>query len=309
MAVNTYTTTDLISLINTLGHVPQSNATFTPTKLLTLADLELRTAIAKQLKEADEGYFQTITEYEQTDSGEYDMPSSAIASAGYVVQIRNGQAIWPVSRQEVSELTTTTFPSVGNWSYFIRNNTFHLLPAQFGGVLRITYERRPSRLVPVTSCAEISAINGQVVSVTSVPSAWVNGDTVDGQQATPQFNYYGPFEVTDITGTDITLTGDITTLTEGDYLCLEGQTCVPQIPVEFHSLLAQRVVCKIYELQGYLDKLKAAKAILSEMEANLTALITPRMQATPKVINPSWGGRRPGNSWARFNPPASGHNS
>jgi hypothetical protein len=82
---------------------------------------------------------------------------------------------------------------------------------------------------------------------------------------------------------------------------------VPQVPVEFQQLLAQRVVVKIYELQGYLDKMKAAQAKLEEMEMALTALITPRMQAAPKVINPSWGGRKPGSSWARFNPPASGH--
>jgi hypothetical protein len=145
--------------------------------------------------------------------------------------------------------------------------------------------------------------------VTSVPTGWVNGDSVDLQAAQPQFDLLGTCDITDITGTDITLDGDIGTLAAGDYLCLEGQTCVPQIPVEFHQLLAQRVVCKIYELQGYLDKMKAAQAKLKEMEDALTALITPRTQAAPKVINPSWGGRKPGNAWARFNPPASSHGS
>jgi hypothetical protein len=307
MSVNTYTTSDLISLIKTLGHVPQSNSTFTPATFLTLADFELRTAIARQLKEADEGYWRTYVEYDQNDDGEYAIPSGAIASSIYAVQIRNGQAIWPVSRQEEAELTTTTFPSVGNWSFYIRSNTLIMLPAQFGGVLRIPYERRPSKLVPVTSCAQVTAINGQVITVSSVPTAWVVGDTLDLQASQPQFDLLGDCEITDITGLDITVDGDVTDLSIGDYLCLEDQTCVPQIPVEFHQLLAQRVVCKIYELQGYMDKLKAAKAVLKEMEDALTALITPRTQAAPKIINPSWGGRKPGNSWSRFNPPA-GHN-
>ena len=309
MAANSYTTSDLISLIKLLAHVPQGNLTFTPANLLTLADLELRTSIAKQLKEADEGYFQTILEYNQDDSGEYRIPGSAIAATAYSIQIRNGQALWPVSRQEVAEMTTTTFPSTGNWTYFIRGNTLVMLPAQFSGVLRITYERRPSKLVPLTSCGLISAINGQVITVGSVPSGWVVGDSIDLQAAQPQFDILGNCEITDITGTDITLDGDLGDLAVGDYLCLEDQTCVPQVPVEFHQLLAQRVVCKIYELQGYLDKMKAAQAKLKEMEDALTALITPRTQAAPKVINPSWGGRKPGNAWARFNPPASSHGS
>lgn len=306
MAANTYTTSDLISLVKLLGHVPQANTTFTAPEILTLSDLELSTSIAKLLKETDEGYFQTIVEYDQDDSGEYPVPSNAIASTAYVLQIRNGQAIWPISRQEVAEMTTTTFPSVGNWSYFIRDNTFHVLPAQFSGVLRVTYERRRSKLVPVTSCAQVSSIAGQVVTVSSVPSAWVVGDTLDLQTATPQFDLVGEAEITDITGTNITVDGTLDDLSAGDYLCLSDQTCVPQIPVEFRPLLAQRVVCKIYELQGYLDKLKAAQAKLAEMESAITGLVTPRTQAAPKIVNPSWGGRRPGNSWSRFNPPA-GH--
>lgn len=304
MSVNTYSTSDLVNLIKLVGHVPQSNSTFTPAGILSLSDLELRTAIAKQLKEANEGYFQDYVEYDQNESGEYAIPSGAIASAVHSVQIRNGQAVWPVSRQEVSEMTTTAFPSVGNYSFFIRANTIFVLPVEFGGVLRVTYERRPSKLVTVSSCAKVTAIAGQVVTVSSVPSGWVNGDVVDLQQAQPQFDLLSTCDITDITGVDITLDGDLSTLAVDDFLCLEGQTCVPQIPVEFQQLLAQRVVCKIYELQGYLEKLKAAKVVLQEMEDALTAIITPRTQSSPKVINPSWGGRKPGSAWARFNPPA-----
>ncbi len=305
---NTYTTTDFIDLVLTLGHVPQSNSTFTAAKILLLADFEAMTGISKQLKEADEGYFQTILEYDQNDTGIYNIPSASIASTAYILQVRNGPAIWPISRQEVSEMTSTEFPSVGNYSYYMQGNKAHVLPIQFGGVLRVVFERRLSKLVLASACAKVTAINGQVVSVSSVPSAWLVGSTIDLQAAQPQFDYLGLCEITNINALDITLDGDLTDLIVGDYLCLEGQTCVPQMPVEFQQLLAQRVVCKIYELQGYLDKLAAAKKVLMEMESNLTALITPRTAAAPKVINPSWGGRRPGNSWARFNPPAGRNN-
>jgi hypothetical protein len=306
VAVNTYTTSDLTDLIKLLGHVPQSNATFTQANLLTLADLVLQTSISAQLKAADEGYWQTYVEYDQNDTGLYDLPSDAIASGTYSVQIRNGQAIWPVSKQNVGEMTTTTYPSVGNYTYVIQGNSFRILPSQFGGVLRVTYERRPSKLVVPTSCAQVSLVTGQIVSVSSAPSGWSVGDTLDLQAAQPQFNLLGECEITAINALDITVDGDLSLLSVGDYLCTEDQTCVPQIPVEFRPLLAQEVVCKIYELQGYMEKLGAAKKILEDMRGNLTSMITPRTQTNAPVINPSWGGRKPGSSWARFNPPARG---
>jgi hypothetical protein len=309
MTPNSYTTTDLISLINLLGHIPTSNQTFTPTKLLTLCDFELRTAITKQLRKSAEGYFETIVEYDQNTTGEYPVPGDAVASTTCIIQIVSGQAIWPVSRQEESELTTTTYPSVANYSCFIRANTINVLPVQFNGVLRVTYQRRTSKLVPVANCAQVTAIVGQVISVSSVPTGWLNGDTVDLQAAQPQFDFLGMATITDITSLNITVTGDVSTLSVGDFLCPEGQSCVPQCPVEFQQLLAQRVVCKVYELQGYLDKMKAAKSVLKELEDDLTAIITPRTQSSPKVINPSWGGRKPGGSWGRFNPPAGRSNS
>lgn len=308
-AVNSYTTSDLVSLINLIGHIPTSNVTFTPTKLLTLSDFELRTAIAKQLKRAAEGYFEAVVEYTQNDTGLYPVPSDAVASTTCIIQVRNGQAIWPVSRQEESELTTTTFPSVGNYSCFIRDNTINVLPIQFAGVLRVTYQRRFSKLTLVSNCALISAIVGQVITIAALPSGWAANDVVDQQAAQPQFDTYGPATIASISTLDLTMTGDISDLVAGDYLCPPGMTCVPQCPIEFQQLLAQRVVCKVYELQGYLDKLKMAKAVLKEMEDTLTAIITPRVQTSPKVVNPSWGGRRPGNSWSRFNPPAGRSNS
>jgi hypothetical protein len=301
---NTWTTSDLISLIKILGHIPQSNATFVPAQLLTLADLELRTSIARILKETNEGYFQTIVEHDQNATGLYPVPSDAIGATTYVIQIRSGQTLWPVSRQEVAEMTTTNYPSTANYTFFIRANTINVLPIQFQGSLRITYERRPSTLVPVTSCAQVTAIVGQVITVSSLPTGWLVDDTLDLQSAQPQFDLVGQVAISAINSLDITVVGDVSLLSVGDYLTPEGQSCIPQIPVEFHALLAQRVVCKVYELQGYLDKLKAAKDVLLEMQENLVAIITPRTTAAPKVINPSWGGRKPGNSWSQFNPPA-----
>jgi hypothetical protein len=71
----------------------------------------------------------------------------------------------------------------------------------------------------------------------------------------------------------------------GDMLCLSGQTNIPQIPDELHSMLAQRVVCKCLEAQKDTEGLQNARATLQEMETNLGMLIDNRTEGQPMKVN------------------------
>lgn len=88
----------------------------------------------------------------------------------------------------------------------------------------------------------------------------------------------------------MTLENAVSGLSVGDWLALEGQTPIPQIPVEFRPLLEQRVVVKLYELQGFLEKMKIAQKKLEELERSTFTLITPRVKSSTKVIHPVNGG-------------------
>jgi hypothetical protein len=172
------------------------------------------------------------------------------------------------------------------------------------GSPRFWYIIRTSELIQTSAAGQITAINGAVITVSSLPSTIVTGVTVDACGDQPPFNILGTEEVTDVSGTDVTLENAVTGLAVGDWLALEGQTPIPQIPVEFRLILAQRIVCKIYELQGYLDKLAAAQKKLKEYEDDLTDLITPRVSTKSKVINPVNGGFLSGNQNKITNFPA-----
>lgn len=115
----------------------------------------------------------------------------------------------------------------------------------------------------------------------------------------------GEGEITDITGVDIALDAVVTSVAVGDWIALHNQTPIPQIPVEFRPLLEQRVVSKIYELQGALDKKSASDKALKDLEDATFSLITPRVQSQTKIINPVNGGFLSGNANRMTNFPAS----
>lgn len=289
-SANVYTTATLVTNIQLLAHVPIGNSTFTAAEVIKLADRENQTSIMRQLLSIREGYYRTATDYDYVESGEYDVPPLAIAGALDSIAIVNGPTRISVNLIDPAEQVSTDYPSTSGYGYFIDGNTIKVKPASFDGSLRISYMRRPSSLVATSAAARISAIASNVISVTSLPSTITTGETVDACQDQPNFEMLGSRLITGIAGTDITLATAVTGLAVGDWLALQNQTPVPQIPVEFRTLLEQRVVVKIYELQGYLDKMKAAQMKLTEIENDLFSLISPRTKSQTKIICPTNGG-------------------
>lgn len=291
MASNSYTTSDLVTNVKLVGHIPLSNSTFTETEIINLANRELQTALIKQILSVREGYYLTYDDLSLASDGLYDVPANAIAGALANIELVQDTTIIPVNRIEESEQFSTTAPTSTSYGFFMKANKVQILPTPNIGTPRLWYFRRPNTLVATTDAAQITAIVGNVVTVSSLPSTMLVGTDIQFCQDQPTFNVLGTYEISAISSLDITLTGTMPTdLVVGDWMCLTNQTPVPQIPVEFRPLLEQRVVVKIYELQGYLDKMGAAKRVLDEMQASIFGLITPRVQSQTKIIMAVNGG-------------------
>lgn len=302
---NTYTTSDLIDDILLLGHVPTGNNTFTPAKILRIATLELQTAVTKQILSTRGGYYLTYLDMEAAEDGLYVVPSDAIAGVLANIELVQEPTIIPVNLIEESEQFSTNSPTSTSYGAFLKGNYIQILPTPSIGVARLWFFKRTSNLILTTAASQITGIAGAVLSVSTIPSTITVGSFVDVLGDQPPFNILGDdLEITDITGTDITLSEEVENVAIGDWLALHNQTPIPQIPVEFQVLLAQRVVVKIYELQGYLDKMKAAQAKLTEYEKDTFSLITPRVKSQTKIINPINGGFLSGNRNRMVNFPA-----
>jgi hypothetical protein len=306
MGYNTYTTDDLVDNIKLIGHVPTGNSTFTNANLINLANRELQLPIMKQILSTRGGYYLTYEDYEAAQDGLYVIPANAIAGALANVELIQSPTIVPVNLIEESEQFSTNSPTSTSYGFFMRGNYVQILPTPPIGVTRLWFFKRPSQLISTSLASQITAINGAVYTVDSVPSVLTVGKTIEVLGDQPPFNILGEGEIASIDGTDIELDAAVTSVAVGDWIALQGQTPIPQIPVEFRPLLEQRVVSKVYELQGYLDKKAASDKALEELEQATFSLITPRVKSQTKVINPVNGGFLSGNQNRMTNFPA-GH--
>ncbi len=306
MSANSYTTTDLVNDILLLGHVPTGNNTFTPAGLLRLATMELQLPIAKMILSTRGGYYLTYTDYTVAADGLYMIPEGAVAGALANVELVVHPTIIPVSLIEESEQYSAISPSSTCYGFFMRGNYVQILPTPNVGVARLWFLKRTSTLVTVASCAQVTAIDlmTNTVTVSALPSTMIVGTAIDSLGDQPPFNILASGTITGINMLDVTLDVVSPDLVVGDWLALAEQTCIPQIPVEFRLLLAQRVVVKIYELQGYLQKMQAAMKKMEEYEAATLNLISSRVQSKTKVINPVNGGFLSGNPNKMTNFPA-----
>lgn len=283
----TYTTTDLINSIRRTAHVPQGNNTFNPADFLAIADMEMRTGVAPMIASCRENYW--LTTQEQTinaNVNEYPLPSLAIGSAIVDVMINSNSNMIHLSRIEVSDIYSTQYSTRPAYCYYIQDSKVKLLPNVIPGILTMWYYRIPSQLVLTSACAQITNIVGADCTVNAVPSTFSTSQQMDIVSQNPGFNVLlkDTAPVT-IAGSDITFPSLPTDIAVGDYICLSGQSCVVQSPLEWVEVLVQRAVVKIYEIQGYERKHDLAMKVLMAMEKNAMSVVSPRTIESSKVIS------------------------
>jgi len=227
---NSYTTATLVSNIQLVGHVPLSNATFTSSEVITLADRELQTSLISQILSVREGYYLTFTDYEITEESVYAIPADAIGGAISGILLVITPSIIPVNRIEQAEQFSTQVPTSNSYGFYIRGNSIVVMPAPNNGVIRVWYLRRPNALVAVSAAAQITAISDAIITVSSLPSTFAVGTAVNLCQDQPTFDVLGLGEIAAINSLDVTLDAAVDNLQVGDWLCLQNQTPVPQIP-------------------------------------------------------------------------------
>ena len=283
----TFTTTDLITSILRTAHVPQGNDTFGASDLLSIADMQMRTLIAPKISSCRENYWLTTQDQVvDNDRNEYPLPSKALGSAIVDAKVRSGTNLIHLSRIEVSELYSTQFTTRPAYCYLIRDFILELYPQSLSGTLVMWYFRIPSKLTAVENCAQISAISGDTVTVTSVPSTFASLQELDVVSQQPGFNVLiKDSSPVSIAGSDITFDDVPETVAVGDYVCLSGQSCVVQCPLEWIEVLVQACAVKIYEIQGYEPKHALAQKVLDGMVERVMGLVSPRTIENAKLIS------------------------
>lgn len=292
-----YTTADLIATVKTKALVPTNQSTFSSSQILVIADEELQMGIIPIIKEAREEYFVTYIDYTLVPGqARYQVPSRAVGStlSDILIVDETNEQQYSVPIVEASNAPDRNSPygyNAGLIAYMEGNDVVLDPPSNIpGGVIRLKYVERRNNLVEVTAAGRIDAINtsNNQVTLGNVPNAFNTTQLFDFVKAKPGFDNLAIDQTcTGISGTVFQFSSLPSNLRVGDYLCLAGESPVIQLPVEFHMVLAQRVIVRILEALGDTNGISVARSKLEELQRNALKLITPRISGeAKKVVNP-----------------------
>lgn len=289
-----YTSENLVSAILRKSFAPSSQRTYESTDLLSAADELTETKLVPRISKVREEYFVTSVDVPILISkNTYDIH---VRAAGLVVReiwyVDPSGAVTPdFPRLEPEEITSTA--SGTPTGFYLKGNQIILdkVPlSTTGAQLRIFFMLTPSRLVLSTSAGVVSAINSNIVTVSSIPAAWATGNVFD---LIRQDGGHEPIAIdytsTLVNSNNITFSSVPDTLRVGDYVALAGETPVVQLPGVFRHALAQGVAAEILGDMSMPGADRAEKKFETIMTDSL-AFVTPRVLGEDRqTIATNWG--------------------
>lgn len=305
-----YLSTDLIASVKKRANVPTSQSTFQTVDFLRFADEEIRSKILPLVMKNLEDYYTSKCDYVlDPTQNTYSIPSRAVGAKLRDIELvlaSDQQTRIPLERLNREDLLAS-YTGAGTGQFLRRKQGFYLdankvviYPDPIGVApnwnLRLTYYSRPSSLVDVSACAQITSIDtvNTQLTVASLPGSISTNTLVDLVKANPHFDCSAIDQtITNVSGTTLTFSTSFPSdLSVGDYVCLANQSCVVQVPVELQPLLYQYVVVRVLSAQGDKEGLETELIELRKMEDNALILLSPRVDGKAKRASNSRGMNR-----------------
>lgn len=301
-----YTSTELLADIKRKAFVPISQITFDDAAILSMADEEIQTGMVPFLLEVREEYLVDYIDYTVNgDTRAFDIPTRAIGAKLRQVTVLIGsndpdqpnEKNLPQMNADEAVFNNSFNNFLSLQAFFVRDNQIILSPGatSFAGyILRMYYFKRPNKLVQTSDCAQIVSISGNQVVVSLVPTKFGSGNAVnitsDIVKGSPPFKLLGmdlPL-IVDTTTNTVTFPNLVSSynIQVGDYVCLQGESPIPILPVEMFTFLAQRVAVKLLMSMGDEKNFQIATDRLKEMDHNVRNLLSNRIEGNVrKVVN------------------------
>ncbi len=279
-----FTTSGLYASIRRRASIPTTATTGgANADLLAYVQEELRLGLVAEILKLRESYFKR--DLDTAISGTvYRIPTRALG--GKLAGVYLLDSAGNVLGEPLPEIQDERQAS-GAVGYRVRGQSLVLLPDAntTAATLRQTYYEQPNEVV-ATGYATVLTINTSTNVVTTVAShGFTTSSVLDLVKATEGFESVAIDQTpTAASGSSLTFASLPSGLAVGDYVCVARQAPVPQIPSEFHPILAQRVACAWLEAGGYTEGLKAAQAKLQVMESAIGVLSAPRVDTGAKKL-------------------------
>ena len=268
-----------------------------------MMDRDLSMGVIPMLKKVQQEYFVYNVDVPIVQGqSSYTMPTRAIGNAvrDVVLVDSNGNevALNNLMREYIKVAFPFTFvPAIWAFGMFTSANEINLYNTMIQSYtaykLRFITERRPGGLTLSTNCGQITAITGNVVTLSYVDPTWTTATTFDSINQLPPFQSFADdIAISLINGYQITVSGTALSpgtgvpanLAVGQWICPAMLSCIPQIPYEWFPLLTEMTVATLAEGLDMSQLLASSKAKIEKFEANALALVRPRVTGSPRVI-------------------------
>ncbi len=291
-----YTTVGLLSEIRRRARLDNADADFTDAALLAEADTQLSEVFVPLIMRTRSDYYlrhedQTLVTDQQTYAIPYRAVASAVRQVCWIDSTGSETELQPVPPTETSQWATLSGTPV---YYAVRDDELVILPKPNAaiGTLRVWYEYRPAKLVG-SGYFTVTAVTDADVTVNGSVT-WTAASRFDFIKAKPPFTLLQADAAPTGADTDTVVPfadlGDRVSV--GDYLCLPGESPVPQIPAELVSALALAVVAEVllqYSPDESVIRISQLEKVLSEWGG----ILAPRHRGRSiKVVNRSSAMRR-----------------
>lgn len=268
-----WTTDELLADIREQGRIANDEPEATDAILLTEATHQMHRVFVPLIRKARSDYYETTQDYALVaDQAYYDLPSRAVSSSVRNVVIVNASGlemvlnVLPAGDRHGYTKVRATVPAY----YTLLDDQVVLMPTpatSSGFTLRITYEYRPGQLVATSAAEKITSVSyntstGHYTLGTPSATPVTTAPFVDVQRATAPFslglvqatnNGHATHSLDAVPFINAWASANSLSLPAqsahraprvGDYICNMDECVIPQIPPEFHPLLALAVASK-----------------------------------------------------------------
>jgi hypothetical protein len=290
------TADQLLQNVKDRAALPPAQVVVTDPKILNMATEEMLAFIAPLLENTNEEFF---TDHQDIPlvAGQtaYDIPTRAMNSAVRALKWLdvNGIEGPPLNRidlVDINRYASLSSPAPAGFYPTATQVVVAPAPGATSGSLRCYYSSRPGVLINGTSLATVSSATDTVLTCASVATGiFAVGQTVDIISPNSPFKLKAKDQIiTASTATTITIgAGGLSAagVSAGDYVTLSSTSYVPQIPLEWHSLLELRTVARVLAALGDARGQQGAMQDAAMIEMRVLNLAQPRFQNNNKKLN------------------------
>lgn len=299
-----YTTAALLKLVRQRAMLPTTGSTLDNEALLQIANEELSAFIVPLLVATCEEYLVAYVDVPISGDREvYPIPPEAVGGVlRDLVLVQAGREAVSLERYEPERLSWQK-NALTEPGYTLQGNEVRLVGLAPGAdTLRFVIYKRPSTLVETGRAAMVTSANPAVPSVTvaAVPAALQSATRIDMVSARPGFDSILTDAAVTLSGVTWNLEAGLTNQLSarppkpGDYVCLPGESPLPQIPAELHPLLVLRTAFSALEFLGD-PRARLFEERCERMKISVVQMLRPRTRGTGRVvINPNAPGMKTG---------------